>query len=245
MTAKASRKISGFLLLIFLAFFLLAARLFYLQILRGDSYLERSESNFIQERVIKHSRGKILDRDGLALADNRTAYDLYITFALLPDSRKNLRLLAQPINMPSKEVVDLDKKLRAMASANSNEKIILKSNLSIEQCKKVSEITRTKMIAGVEIERLDSSRCQVSLACLEFQSQAQTFNFLFELLGGKRSQLDELWQKAQKKSQGLARFKPSLLMADIGFDAYARIENAISLGTLAGVTVVPSQRRRY
>ncbi len=64
-------------------------------------------------------------------------------------------------------------------------------------------------------------------------------------MGRKGQILEELWQKAQKKSQGLGRFKPSILLSDIGFDAYARIENGISLGTLAGVTVVPSQRRRY
>ena len=103
------------------------------------------------------------------------------------------------------------------------------------------------MMAGIDIERTYKHKeiCSIYVASKRFPSHAQSFNRLSDLLGAKRASLLELWGKAQKKSQGLARFKPILLLSDIGFDAYARIENAISLGTLAGITVVPSQRRRY
>ena len=127
MTGKASEKITGFLAIISCAFLMLITRLFYLQIVQGESYRERSESNFIQERVIKHSRGKYLDSEGRALADNRPAYDVYVTFALLPNSYKNLMALAHPLGIAKKEVQDIDRELLAMASANVDERILIKS----------------------------------------------------------------------------------------------------------------------
>ncbi len=174
MTGKASQKIHSFLILICLFFLVLVARLFHLQIIQGESYLERSESNFIQERIIKHSRGKILDKEGRALADNRPAYDLYVTFALLPDSFKNLRAIAQPLNIPIKDLHDIDRELLAMAAANVDQRIILKSNLLLDHCKKVAEISRIKMIPGVNFERIfyaGKELCQVSVETKEISEQ--------------------------------------------------------------------------
>jgi penicillin-binding protein 2 len=51
-------------------------RLMYLQIAMAETYISRSEQNFIQERAISPLRGRILARDGTVLADNRVAYDL-------------------------------------------------------------------------------------------------------------------------------------------------------------------------
>jgi penicillin-binding protein 2 len=51
-------------------------RLLYLQFAMAETYISRSEQNFIQERAISPLRGRILARDGTVLADNRVAYDL-------------------------------------------------------------------------------------------------------------------------------------------------------------------------
>lgn len=51
-------------------------RLLYLQFAMAETYISRSEQNFIQERSISPLRGRILARDGTVLADNRVAYDL-------------------------------------------------------------------------------------------------------------------------------------------------------------------------
>lgn len=245
---KAGQKVSFFLIWIVIAFFLLIVRLYYLQIIEGESYLQRSESNFVQERVIKHSRGRILDREGRALADNRLAYDVYVTFALLPDSLKNLRAIAQSLSITKNDLLDIDRELLERARNDIDDQIILKSNVPMEACQKTAEVARIKMMSGIEIERVflnGEEFCQISVLSNQFPSLTQTFNLLSSLLDSRRENLDELWQKAQRKAQGLGRFKPSLLVPDVGFDAYARIENAISLGSLAGITVVPSKRRRY
>lgn len=246
MINKAGQKIAIFLLWIVVAFFLLVARLYYLQIVEGDNYLQRSESNFIQERLIKHSRGKILDSEGGTLADNRLAYDVYVTFAMLPDSLKNLRALTLPLNLTKREMSEIDRELMAWARHKVGGEIMVGSIVSSKTCRKISEIARVSMMSGVIVRESQKEKtCQVSIKSDEFPSQAQTLNLLSSLLDERHASLEEDWQKAERKAQGLGRFKPSLLVPDVGFDAYARIENAISLGRLAGITVVSSKRRRY
>ncbi len=247
MNSKASQKIGSFLVAIVLCFFVLVARLYYLQIVEGDTYLQRSESNFIQERLIKHSRGKILDSEGGALADNRLAYDVYVTFAMLPDSMKNLRMLTSPLNLPKKDLADLDRELVAWARNKIDGEIVVASRVPQKTCTIISEIVRVALMSGVKFVTNPGkdARCDIILQSNEFPSHAQTLDLLSSLLDDRQTDLDEDWQKAERKAQGLGRFKPNLLVPDVGFDTYARIETAISLGRLAGVTVVPSKRRRY
>ena len=61
------------------AFALLIGRLWQLQVMRGESYFERTVSNVVKERYLPSVRGKILDRKGVPLADNRPAFNIYAT----------------------------------------------------------------------------------------------------------------------------------------------------------------------
>ena len=244
MKSKPEQRISIFILFVALLLTVLAARLYYLQVIKGDYYLQRSESNFLQERVIKHNRGKILDRNGRVLVDNRLSYDLYVTFALLPDSHKYLRMLGVPLKISRRDIADINQELILRAQASYNDELPFVSYLDASHCKEASALARTKMIPGLNIRPRESG-CEISIDSTEFPSLYQATDRLQKLLNLGSVEFFEYWQKAQRKAQGLARFKPSLLISDIGFDAYARIENAISLGLLAGVTVVPSKRRRY
>jgi penicillin-binding protein 2 len=62
-----------------LAFGLLLGRLWQLQVVRGDRYYERTVSNVVHNRFIPSIRGDILDRNGVPLATNRPAYNIYVT----------------------------------------------------------------------------------------------------------------------------------------------------------------------
>lgn len=245
MSRAVDSKITIFVIAMAGAFLILFGRLYFLQVINGQSYVERSESNFIQERLIKHSRGKILDSDGGVLADNRLSYDLYVTFAMLPDSLKYLRALGTPLKIPRSELVLMDHEILERAEQGMNEPVLFSNRLGQKDCQEIEELVRTQLVSGVEIIHESNHACSLKINSVDFPSQKQSFNRLRDILGQESQAFSGIWQRAQKKSQGLARFKPSLLMPDIGFDAYARIENAISLGMLAGVTVVPSKRRRY
>ncbi len=62
--------------LIVLGFVLLLSRTWQLQVIEGDHYLKLSEQNRLRDRPMKSLRGRILDRHGRILADNRPAYGL-------------------------------------------------------------------------------------------------------------------------------------------------------------------------
>lgn len=59
-------------------------RLWYLQVLSGDKYLAQARDNQIRNILIQAPRGKIVDRDGNVLVDNRVAYAVTISPDKLP-----------------------------------------------------------------------------------------------------------------------------------------------------------------
>lgn len=60
----------------FLMCFILVQRLFHLQIIEGDSYVNSFESQTKKTRTIKSTRGNIFDRNGKVLASNELSYSL-------------------------------------------------------------------------------------------------------------------------------------------------------------------------
>ena len=65
--------------LVFLAFCLLTARLIFLQVVRHEDLAAQAESNRTAVVPIVPNRGLILDRNGIVLATNYSAYTLEIT----------------------------------------------------------------------------------------------------------------------------------------------------------------------
>jgi len=64
----------GILGIVAIALFVaLFARLWYLQVLSSDSYLEAAEANRIRVVQVEAPRGRILDRDGTVIVDNRVS----------------------------------------------------------------------------------------------------------------------------------------------------------------------------
>jgi penicillin-binding protein 2 len=61
------------------ALLVLFARLWHLQVTRGESYYARTVSNVVKDRYLPAVRGKIVDRNGVSLADNRPAFNIYAT----------------------------------------------------------------------------------------------------------------------------------------------------------------------
>lgn len=73
------RRLRWALLVFVLGFSLLIGRLWQLQVLRGDTYYQRTVQNVVHQRFLPSVRGKILDRFGTPLADNRPAFNIYAT----------------------------------------------------------------------------------------------------------------------------------------------------------------------
>ena len=87
-------------IVIALIFSLLASRLWFLQIVEGAKNAELSKGNRIRLIPQAAPRGVIWDRNGVALADNRPAYQLQLIREDAPDLEKTLKNLSQALHIP-------------------------------------------------------------------------------------------------------------------------------------------------
>jgi penicillin-binding protein 2 len=76
-----------------------AGRLFYLQVLKYEYYSELSQGNRIRTEPIPPSRGLILDRNGLVLADNQPAFNLELVREQVGDLKAVDATLAQLVGI--------------------------------------------------------------------------------------------------------------------------------------------------
>ncbi len=91
-------KISFFVATIMLALLLL--RLFFLQVIFGDYYRQKSENNRLRIVTLNPPRGKITDRFGEILADVRPAFNLEISKGRHESITPQLELLARLLKLP-------------------------------------------------------------------------------------------------------------------------------------------------
>jgi len=94
-------------ILMMLGFALLLARTWQLQVIEGGQFLQLSEQNRLRDRQMKSLRGRILDRHGRILADNRPAYALLAMADDLPNadvlqaSLRQLDIAIEPATLKS------------------------------------------------------------------------------------------------------------------------------------------------
>jgi len=67
----------------------MAAKLYELQVLKGDSYYKESENKITRTVEVPASRGNILDRYGRTLISNRLSYNVTFDTLILPKDRRN------------------------------------------------------------------------------------------------------------------------------------------------------------
>ncbi len=84
--SRAERsKIFYFALLIIFMFGILTLQLARLQLVNGDKYLLRAETNRLRQEPIFPTRGLIYDRDGFVLVENRASFAAAVVAADVPD----------------------------------------------------------------------------------------------------------------------------------------------------------------
>ncbi len=89
--------------LVLLTFGFLIARLVWLQIVQHDEYLSRAEDNRISVIPVPPNRGLILDRNGVVLARNYSAYTLEITPNKVADLEAVINELATLVEITPKD----------------------------------------------------------------------------------------------------------------------------------------------
>lgn len=82
----------------------LASRLWYLQIMRGDAYEALSQGNRVRVIPVPAPRGKILDRNGVPLVTSRMAFSVSIVPQDVPDMEATVARLAPILGMPPERI---------------------------------------------------------------------------------------------------------------------------------------------
>ncbi len=88
---------------VLVCFVLLLTRLAYLQIVRHDDLLEQAENNRTAVLPTVPPRGTILDRNGVVLASNYSAYTLEITPSKVQDLEATINELAELVDIQAKD----------------------------------------------------------------------------------------------------------------------------------------------
>ncbi|MBI4989234.1 MAG: penicillin-binding protein 2 [Rhodocyclales bacterium] len=129
------------------AFFLLFARFFWLQVVQHEHYQTRAEDNRISLVPIVPNRGVIVDRDGVVLARNYSAYTLEITPSRVADLEAVINELAGIIDIQPKD----RKRFRKLLEESKNfESLPIRTRLSDEEVARF--IAQRFRFPGVEIK---------------------------------------------------------------------------------------------
>ncbi len=86
--AYLQRRVTPMMLFALVFFLIVGARLYYLQIKKGDDYTKLATEVFVREEEVVARRGNILDREGRLLADDRIYYEITITPQFVSDKER-------------------------------------------------------------------------------------------------------------------------------------------------------------
>ena len=128
------------------AFGLLASRLAYLQVIKHDELTAQAESNRIAVVPIVPNRGLIIDRNGVVLANNYSAYTLEITPSKVVDVEQLIDELASVVTI---EARDRKRFKRLLDESKNFESLPIRTKLTDEE---VARFTAQRYrFNGVEI----------------------------------------------------------------------------------------------
>ena len=134
----------GFVLL---AFFLLFIRFFWLQVVQHEHYQTRAEDNRISLVPIVPNRGVVVDRNGIVLARNYSAYTLEITPSKVADLEGAINDLATVVDIQPKD----RKRFRKLLDESKNfESLPIRTRLTDEEVARF--IAQRYRFPGVEIK---------------------------------------------------------------------------------------------
>jgi penicillin-binding protein 2 len=128
-------------------FLLLGVRLAYLQIVRHDDLLEQAENNRTAVLPTVPPRGTILDRNGVVLASNYSAYTLEITPSKVTDLEATIDALGELVEIQGK---DRRRFKRLREESRSFDSLPIRTRLSDEEVARFS--AQRYRFPGVEIK---------------------------------------------------------------------------------------------
>lgn len=95
-------------------------RLAYLMIVQSDYYGKKAQALHERERSIKAARGKIVDRNGIVLADNRSVCTVSVIHSQIRDPERVIAELAELLELPEDTMRKRVEKVSSIERISSN-----------------------------------------------------------------------------------------------------------------------------
>ena len=134
------KKLLVTVLVLILLLFGLMFRVGWLMLARAEYYGELAEELHVRERKIKAKRGRILDRNGVVLADNRIVCNISVIHNQIEDEKKVIQVLTKELGLSEEYVT------KRVEKVSSIEKI--KGNVDKETGDRIREYG----LAGVKVD---------------------------------------------------------------------------------------------
>ena len=132
---------------VLIAFGVLLSRFIYLQVIQRDYYHTKAEDNRISIVPIPPNRGLVLDRNGVVLARNYSAYTLEIMPAKVTDLEGTITALAQVVEIQAR---DRNRFRKLLAETRNAESLPIRTRLTDEEVAKFA--ANRYRFPGVEIK---------------------------------------------------------------------------------------------
>lgn len=98
----------------------LAGRLFYIMIFQSEYYYEKATELHEREREIKAERGRILDRTGRVLADNKTVCTISVIHNQIKEPEKAIEVLSEILEIDQESIRKKVEKISSIERIKTN-----------------------------------------------------------------------------------------------------------------------------
>ncbi|MBI4665027.1 MAG: penicillin-binding protein 2 [Nitrospinae bacterium] len=130
---RLRRKVFAFAILVTLGCALITMRLWHLQVMQYTELANKAENNRVREITLDGLRGKILDRNGITLVDNRPSFHLSFIPEDMARPEDSMRFINERLELDMQAAMD------EMGSAKPFQEITLKRDLNRESVAFIEE----------------------------------------------------------------------------------------------------------
>lgn len=127
---RIRRSLLYVVMVVALLFGFLILRVWYLQLVKGHEFSQKSESNRVRYRDLPPWRGMIFDARGQVLVNNRESYDALVILEDVPDAKVLAKHLGQLLNM---NYLDILTRILTAQQDNQARTIRIKEDLTMDE----------------------------------------------------------------------------------------------------------------
>lgn len=133
--------------IIFIAFAIIMARLWYLQIYKGDLLYKYAQENRLRKEIVKAPRGMVFSRNNQLMVDNVPRFDAIITPQYLSNRKQTIAKLSEILELKKGNIEKTLKKFRVQAKYRP---VIVKKNISRREVAIIE--TESAKMPGVSVQ---------------------------------------------------------------------------------------------